>query len=41
MTDMNPSAPAARGRRDSGLDRLYFAAWRWHFYAGLFVIPFL
>ena len=19
----------------------YFAAWRWHFYAGLFVIPFL
>lgn len=22
-------------------NRLYFAAWRWHFYAGLFVIPFL
>ncbi len=21
--------------------RYYFAAWRWHFYAGLFVIPFL
>lgn len=21
--------------------RFYFAAWRWHFYAGLFVIPFL
>lgn len=22
-------------------NKLYFAAWRWHFYAGLFVIPFL
>jgi uncharacterized iron-regulated membrane protein len=21
--------------------RLYRAVWRWHFYAGLFVIPFL
>ncbi|PKP67983.1 MAG: PepSY domain-containing protein [Alphaproteobacteria bacterium HGW-Alphaproteobacteria-5] len=21
--------------------KLYFAAWRWHFYAGLFVIPFM
>lgn len=20
---------------------LYFTAWRWHFYAGLFVIPFV
>ena len=24
-----------------GANKLYFAAWRWHFYAGLFVIPFL
>ena len=23
------------------VNRLYFAAWRWHFYAGLYVIPFL
>lgn len=23
------------------VSRLYFAAWRWHFYAGLYVIPFL
>ncbi|MCK0121415.1 PepSY domain-containing protein [Loktanella sp. F6476L] len=23
------------------VNKLYFAAWRWHFYAGLFVIPFL
>lgn len=24
-----------------GSRRLYLAAWRWHFYAGLFVVPFL
>ncbi|MGH1413598.1 MAG: PepSY-associated TM helix domain-containing protein [Pelagimonas sp.] len=23
------------------VNKLYFAAWRWHFYVGLFVIPFL
>lgn len=28
----------ARARRS---DKFYFAAWRWHFYAGLFVVPFL
>ena len=27
------AAPAAR--------KFYFVAWRWHFYAGLYVIPFL
>ncbi|MFY0646909.1 PepSY-associated TM helix domain-containing protein [Sulfitobacter geojensis] len=26
---------------EGGANKLYFAAWRWHFYAGLFVIPFL
>lgn len=26
---------------DHAPNRLYFAAWRWHFYAGLYVIPFL
>ncbi|GLS85528.1 membrane protein [Cypionkella aquatica] len=25
----------------AGVDKLYFAVWRWHFYAGLYVIPFL
>lgn len=25
----------------AGVNKLYFAAWRWHFYTGLFVIPFL
>lgn len=28
------------GQRSAGR-AFYFAAWRWHFYAGLFVIPFL
>ena len=23
-----------------GVNKFYFAAWRWHFYAGLYVIPF-
>lgn len=26
---------------EGGANKLYFAAWRWHFYAGLCVIPFL
>jgi uncharacterized iron-regulated membrane protein len=25
----------------NGAQRFYFTAWRWHFYAGLYVIPFL
>jgi len=25
---------------EGGANKLYFAAWRWHFYAGLYVIPF-
>ncbi|MEO0979556.1 MAG: PepSY domain-containing protein [Pseudomonadota bacterium] len=29
------------GTRTSTPSRFYLAAWRWHFYAGLFVIPFL
>lgn len=36
MTDIPLAAPEA-GR----INRLYFAVWRWHFYAGLYVIPFL
>ncbi|MEZ5799052.1 MAG: PepSY domain-containing protein [Paracoccaceae bacterium] len=38
MTETTPGAgaPAALAAR-----KLYFAAWRWHFYAGLYVIPFL
>ncbi|MBY5931704.1 PepSY domain-containing protein [Tateyamaria omphalii] len=26
---------------EGGANKIYFAAWRWHFYAGLAVIPFL
>ncbi|MEP2641797.1 PepSY domain-containing protein [Roseobacter sp.] len=36
MTTFDTDAPT-----DTGVNKLYFAAWRWHFYAGLFVIPFL
>ncbi|SFR00832.1 PepSY-associated TM helix domain-containing protein [Poseidonocella sedimentorum] len=28
-------------RPEGGANKLYFAAWRWHFYAGLFALPFL
>jgi uncharacterized iron-regulated membrane protein len=41
MTDNTAAAPIAPARAETGLDKLYFAAWRWHFYAGLFVVPFL
>lgn len=34
MATIETNAPA-------GAQKLYFAAWRWHFYAGLYVIPFL
>lgn len=36
MTSIDISA-----QPNGGANKLYFAAWRWHFYAGLFVIPFL
>lgn len=35
MTDTTAADP---GRKTG---RFYFAAWRWHFYAGLYVVPFL
>ena len=35
--DLGAEAPAGQTR----IQRLYFAVWRWHFYAGLYVIPFL
>ncbi|MEL5879149.1 PepSY domain-containing protein [Cereibacter sphaeroides] len=34
---LDPQRDASR----SSTNKLYFAAWRWHFYAGLFVVPFL
>lgn len=35
MTQSHTAQPEGR------VNKLYFAAWRWHFYTGLFVIPFL
>lgn len=40
MSDLSPDAPAPAAGR-SFTNRFYLAAWRWHFYAGLFVAPFL
>lgn len=39
MTDLPSAADAAPARTRAG--QFYFAAWRWHFYAGLYVVPFL
>ncbi len=40
MTSL-PDLALAEDRAPRAVNRLYFAAWRWHFYAGLFVVPFL
>jgi uncharacterized iron-regulated membrane protein len=32
---------STNAKPEGGANKLYLAAWRWHFYAGLFVIPFL
>ncbi|MFN4202211.1 MAG: PepSY-associated TM helix domain-containing protein [Tabrizicola sp.] len=39
MTDITAGADAPSAPK--GVNKLYFAAWRWHFYAGLFVLPFM
>lgn len=38
---MATSQPHSAGQSRPLSEKFYFAAWRWHFYAGLFVIPFL
>ena len=40
MTSIDPTHAPAQAQPRSGANPFYFAAWRWHFYAGLFVIPF-
>ncbi|KIC36916.1 PepSY-associated TM helix domain-containing protein [Leisingera sp. ANG-M7] len=38
---MATSQPHSAGQSRPLSEKFYFAVWRWHFYAGLFVIPFL
>ncbi|OED47488.1 hypothetical protein AB838_15735 [Rhodobacteraceae bacterium (ex Bugula neritina AB1)] len=38
---MATSQPQSAGQSRPLSEKFYFAVWRWHFYAGLFVIPFL
>src|SRR6185369_16582548 len=38
---MNPELTGTAPARPSSLPALYRAVWRWHFYAGLAVVPFL
>lgn len=40
MVSISPAAAEASPPAPR-IDRFYLAAWRWHFYAGLYVIPFL
>ncbi len=39
MVSIDPTQVAPSEKPDAS-NRFYFAAWRWHFYAGLYVIPF-
>lgn len=44
ITDTSPAMPAADtalGSEITVASRLYRLIWRWHFYAGLFVVPFM
>lgn len=40
MVSNDPSSASADVSVAGGQNKLYLAAWRWHFYAGLYVIPF-
>lgn len=40
MVSNDPSSASADVSIAGGQNKLYLAAWRWHFYAGLYVIPF-
>ena len=41
MSDLTHLADGATSRTRAGPSDLYRAVWRWHFYAGLLVLPFL
>jgi uncharacterized iron-regulated membrane protein len=38
---MDSQTSGAAPMQNTTAQKFYFAAWRWHFYAGIFVIPFL
>ncbi|WP_299651559.1 PepSY domain-containing protein [uncultured Tateyamaria sp.] len=40
MVSIDPTQAPARAQDATASSKLYRAAWRWHFYAGLYVIPF-
>lgn len=41
MVSIDPTAAPGAASAPARAHPFYFAAWRWHFYAGLYVIPFL
>ncbi|MBX2805299.1 MAG: PepSY domain-containing protein [Hyphomicrobiales bacterium] len=40
MVSIDPAQAPAQAASATAPNKFYFAAWRWHFYAGLYVIPF-
>ncbi|MCB4379610.1 PepSY domain-containing protein [Synechococcus sp. MU1644] len=40
MVSLDPTQTPAQAQDATASSKLYRAAWRWHFYAGLYVIPF-
>lgn len=41
MVSIDPTQVSQAAKAAPATNKLYRAAWRWHFYAGLYVIPFL
>lgn len=41
MASIDPTQMSGTANTATGPNKFYFAAWRWHFYAGLYVVPFL
>ena len=41
MVSIDPARAPGRGDKTVAMKKFYLAAWRWHFYAGLYVAPFL
>jgi hypothetical protein len=40
MVSIDSTGAPAQAAVHASTNKLYLAAWRWHFYAGLYVIPF-